>query len=135
MTEDKSIILDVSKARSKGNSNNNRYYCSYCNTRLTALTREDMIGGYHCRYHCTKCVITYWPNQQPVKKSNRFETPGPDTNEHGDVIRDKTIPIAVIDDNLKEVSSITTAYKQVKLPAAYEALRKAGFTFTSFEER
>jgi hypothetical protein len=58
--KDDSIILDLSRARSTGN--NNRYYCSYCNTRLTPLTREDRIGGYHC----TKCTITYWPNQQPV---------------------------------------------------------------------
>jgi hypothetical protein len=126
--EDDSIILDLSRARSKGN--NNKYFCSYCNTRLTPLTQEDMIGGYHC----TKCTITYWPNQQPVKKSNRFETPGPDTDIHCNVVGDKTIPIAVIDgDNLKEVSA--TAFKQVKLPAAYEALKKAGFKWTSFEER
>jgi hypothetical protein len=126
--KDDSVIIDLSRARNTGNSN--RYYCSYCNTRLTQLTQEDMIG----EYHCTKCTITYWPNQQPVKKSNRFDVPGPDTDEHGNVIGDKTIPIVMMDgDNLKEVSS--TAYKQVKLPAAYEALRKSGFAFTSYEER
>jgi hypothetical protein len=126
--EDDSIILDLSKARSKGNSN--KYYCSYCNTRLTALTDEDMIGGYLC----TKCTITHWPNQQPVKKSNRFETPGPNTDEHGNIVGDKTIPIAVIDDdNLKEVSS--TAFKRVKLPASYEALKKAGYKWVTYEER
>jgi hypothetical protein len=124
--KDDSIIIDLSRARNKGSSN--RYYCSYCNTRLTPLTREDMIG----EYHCTKCTITYWPNQQPVKKSNRFETPGPNTDVHGNVIGDKTIPIAILDDNLKEVSA--TAYKQVKLPAAYEALRKSGFNWITFEE-
>ena len=88
-----------------------------------------MIGGYHC----TKCTITYWPNQQPVKKSNRFETPGPDTDSHGNVVGDKTIPIAMIDDVQRELSS--TTYKQQKLPAAYEALRKSGFTWTNYEER
>jgi hypothetical protein len=124
--KDDSIIIDLSRARNKGSSN--RYYCLYCNTRLTPLTREDMIGGYHC----TKCTITYWPNQQPVKKSNRFETPGPNTDVHGNVIGDKTIPIAILDDNLKEVSA--TAYKQVKLPAAYEALRKSGFNWITYEE-
>jgi hypothetical protein len=125
--EDDSIILDLSRAKSKSSSN--RYYCSYCNARLTPLTREDMIGGYHC----TKCTITYWPNQQPVKKSNRFETPGPNTDEHGNVVGDKTIPVAVVEDIRNEVHS--TSYKQQKLPAAYEALRKSGFTWTSFEER
>jgi len=123
-----SIILDLSRARSTGNSN--RYYCSHCNTRLVALTREDMIGGYHC----TKCTITYWPNQTPVKKANRFETPGPDTNEHGDVIGDKTIPIAVIDDpNQSELSS--TTYKQQKISATFQALQRQGYKITSYEER
>jgi hypothetical protein len=90
---------------------------------------KDMIGGYHC----TKCTITYWPNQQPVKKANRFETPGPDTGIHGNVIGDRTIPIAILDDNLKEVPA--TAYKRVKLPAAYEALKKSGFNWITYEER
>jgi hypothetical protein len=122
--EDDSIILDISKS-SRGS---NKYFCSYCNTRLTPLTREDMIGGYHC----TKCTITYWPNQQPVKRSNRFETPGPNTDSHGNVIRDKKIPIAMLDNN-REASS--TSYKQPKLPAAYEALKKSGFTWVMYEER
>jgi hypothetical protein len=88
-----------------------------------------MIGGYHC----TKCTITYWPNQQPVRKSNRFETPGPDTDSHGNVIGDKSTPIAVLEDIRNEVHS--TLYKQQKLPAAYEALRKAGFNWVTYEER
>jgi hypothetical protein len=57
---------------------------------------------------------------------NRFETPGPATDEYGNVIGDNTIPIAIIDDVNKEVSS--TSYKQQKLPAAYEAFRKKGFS-------
>jgi hypothetical protein len=124
--KDDSIILDLSRARSKGNTN--KYFSSYCNTRLTPLTREDMIGGYHC----TKCTITYWPNQQPVKKSNRFETPGPNTDEHGNVVGDQTIPIAVLGDIRNEVHS--TTYKQQKLPAAYEALRKSGFNWITYKE-
>jgi hypothetical protein len=92
---------------------------------------KDMIDGYHC----TKCTITYWPNQQPVKKSNRFETPGPNTDEHGNVVGDKTIPIAVLEleDIRNEVHS--TTYKQQKLPAAYEALSRHGFKFITYEEK
>jgi hypothetical protein len=122
-----SIILDLSRARNRGNTN--KYFCSYCNTRLTPLTQEDRIGAYLC----TKCLIEYWPNQQPVKKSNRFETPGPDTDSHVNVVGDKTIPIAIIDDNLKKVSA--TAFRQIRLSAAYEALRKQGYHFVNYEER
>ena len=49
------------------------------------------------------------------------------------LIRDNTIPIAMIDDVNKNLSS--TTYKQQKLTAAYEALRKQGFKFINYEER
>jgi hypothetical protein len=123
--EDDSIILDISKS-SRGS---NKYFCSHCNTRLVALTQKDMEGAYIC----TKCIITYWPNQQPVKKSNRFETPGPDTDDHGNVTGDKHIPITTIDEPNKELS--LTSYSSQKLPPAYEVLKRAGFKWVSYEER
>ncbi|HEY9387668.1 MAG TPA: hypothetical protein VIP70_11560 [Nitrososphaeraceae archaeon] len=46
---------------------------------------------------------------------------------------DKSPPIVMMDDVNKDVSS--TLYKQQKLTAAYEALRKTGFTFTSYEKK
>jgi hypothetical protein len=84
-------------------------------------------------YVCTKCTIQYWPNQQPVKKSSKFDLPGPPTDAHGNVTGDNDIPIAVIDDVYKELSS--TSFNKQKLPASYEALRKAGFRWLSFDER
>jgi hypothetical protein len=124
MDDKDSIILNLSSF-----DGNKKYYCSYCNTRLTPLPEKDMEGGYIC----TKCIIRYWPNQQPVKKANKFDLPGPDTDDRGNVTGDKTIPIATIDDPNKELSS--TTYKQQKLPAAYEALCKQGFKWITYEER
>jgi hypothetical protein len=43
-------------------------------------------------------VRLHWPKQQPVKKSSKFDLPGPPTDSHGNVIGDNDIPIAVIDD-------------------------------------
>ena len=106
-----------------------KYFCSYCNTRLTPLTQEDMKGAYVC----TKCTIEYWPKQQPVKKSSKFDLPGPSTDSHGNVIGDNDIPIAVIDDVNKELSP--TAYKRQKLSPSFEMLKKSGFKWTSYEER
>ena len=48
-------------------------------------------------------------------------------------IGDNDIPIAVIDDVNKEVSS--TTYKQQKLSPSYEALKRQGFKITNYEER
>jgi hypothetical protein len=123
MIDDNSIVIDLSK----GSGSTNRYFCSYCNTRLIPLTQEDMKGGYVC----TKCTIEYWPTQQPVKKADKFDLPGPATDEHGNVIGDKDIPIAVQDN--PEVSS--TSYKHQKLTRAYEALSRHGYKFTNYEER
>ena len=88
-----------------------------------------MIGAYVC----IKCTITYWPNQQPVKKSSKFDLPGPNTDEHGNVIGDNDIPIAVIDDVNKEVSS--TTFNKQKLSPLFKSLEAQGFKITSYEER
>ena len=73
------------------------------------------------------------PTVSPVKKANKFDLPGPETDEHGNVIGDNNFPIAMIDYLNKELSS--TSYKQQKLPAAYGALKKQGFKFINYEER
>ena len=46
---------------------------------------------------------------------------------------DKSPPIVMMDDVNKELSS--TSYKNQKLTAAYDALRKQGFKFINYEER
>jgi hypothetical protein len=115
------VYISKSSLRSNGSE---KYFCSYCNTRLIPLTQEDMIGGYVC----TKCTIEYWPNQALVKKANKFDLPGPETDEHGNVVGNKNIPISIIDEP-------NTSYKQQKLPAAYAALSRQGFKWITYEER
>jgi hypothetical protein len=73
------IIDNNSKSLSGGNSvvtnsskssgTTNKYFCSYCNTRLVPLTQEYMVGGYVC----TKCTIDYRPNQTPFKKADKLD--------------------------------------------------------------
>jgi hypothetical protein len=106
-----------------------KYFCSYCNTRLIPLTQEDMKGGYVC----TKCTIEYWPTQQPVKKSSKFDLPGPPTDSHGNVIGNNDIPIAVIDDPNKDVSS--TTYKEQKLRQHMKPSRNQGSTSQVMKKR
>jgi hypothetical protein len=122
-SEDHSVVLDISNNSSENEEK--RYFCSHCNARLAPFIQEDKKGGYIC----IRCQIEYWPKLQPVKKANRFETPGPLTNEHGDVLGDIDIPMVAIDN--PEPSS---TLKQ-KLPAAYEALGRHGFKWLTFDER
>ena len=119
------VIINLKDSASKAE----KCFCSYCNTRLTPYTQEDMKGGYVC----TKCTIEYWPTQQPVNKSSKFDLPGPPTDSHGNVIGDNNIPIAMIDDPNKQLSS--TTYKKQKLSPLFRMLEKQGFKITSYEER
>ena len=121
--DNNSVVIDI---KNKSGSTSEKYFCSYCNTRLTPYTQEDMKGGYVC----TKCTIEYWPKQQPVKKSSKFDLPGPETDEHDNVIGDNNIPIAVIDDVNKDIS--TTSYKRHKLSPLFKALEEQGFRITSY---
>jgi hypothetical protein len=68
------VIIDIKNSFSPAQ----KYFCSYCNTRLTPLPQEDMIGAYIC----TNCTIEYWPTRQSVK-SSKFDLPGPLTDSHG----------------------------------------------------
>jgi hypothetical protein len=111
-------VVDISKDSFKPK----KFFCNYCNRSLFLRDKDTQ------EYLCTFCTIAYYPNNQLVKKANRFEVPdGSDPNVN------KSPPIVMMDNVNKDVSS--TTYKQLKLPAAYEALKKSGFTFTSYEER
>jgi hypothetical protein len=90
--DDNSIAINLS------NGTILKYFCSHCNTSLIPLTQEDKIGGYLS----TKFTIEYWPNQTSVKKADKFDLPGSESDQHGNVIGDKDILIAMIDENNKE---------------------------------
>jgi|GEM_PF-1230604 len=83
-------------------------------------------------YVCTKCSIQYWPALPQVKKSSKFDLPGLPTDSHGNVIGNNDIPITVIDDVNKDVSS--TSYERQKLSPLFKALEKQGFKITSYGE-
>ena len=123
-SEDHNIVLDISN---NSPTEATKYYCSHCNTRLVPFAQEDKLGGYLC----VKCVIEYWPNQQPVKKADKFDLPGPATNEHGDVLGDIDIPMVAMDNP----GPGPTNFNQSKLPEAYQALGRHGFKWLTFDER
>jgi len=62
---------------------------------------------------------------------NKFETPGPETDIHGNVLtQDKPLLTAVCPETWNELRK-----KEVKLPEVFEALKSKGFKWTSYEER
>jgi hypothetical protein len=111
-------VIDISGK----DSSPKKYYCNHCRRSLFLRDKDTQ------EYLCCFCNTIFYPNSQLVKKANRFEVPdGSDPNV------DKSLPIVMMDDVNKDVSS--TLYKQQKLTAAYEALRKQGWTFQTYEER
>ena len=111
-------VIDISGK----DSSPKKYFCNYCRRSLFLRDKDTQ------EFICTFCNIIYYPNNQLVKKANRFEVPsGSDPNV------DKSPPIVMMDDVNKELSS--TSYKNQKLTAAYDALRKQGFKFINYEER
>ena len=91
-------VIDISGK----NSSPKKYFCNYCRRSLFLRDKETQ------EFICTFCTIIYYPNNELVKKANKFDVPdGSDPNV------DKSPPIAMIDDLNKELSS--TTYKQQKL--------------------
>jgi hypothetical protein len=107
------------------------YFCNYCYRKLFYKEQDEGTGKHI--WWCTICSYEFIPDNQLTKQKSTLKTPGPNVDNSGNVIGDIDIPIAVIDDVNKELSS--TTFKKQKLPASYAALEKAGFKFVSYEER
>lgn len=103
MTKDFVAIIPTS---SNSYTPTTRFFCSLCNCKLSPLdeSKEEFV--------CSRCNISYFPKKgEKVKRANKFSTPGPLTNERGDIIGDKTPIVSIVHDK-EELSS---AYKQPKL--------------------
>ena len=59
---------------------NSKLFCNLCSCNLTLLDIEKE------EWICTRCNISYFPNRgEKVKRANKFETPGPETEIHGNI--------------------------------------------------
>jgi hypothetical protein len=71
--------------------------------------------------------ISYFPNKgERVKRPNKFETPGPAIDKHGNITGDKR-PIVSMIDNTPNLSP-----KKAVFPRSFEILRRTGVNITSF---
>jgi hypothetical protein len=62
-----------------GASKRGPFYSNHCNRKRDCLDQDTR------EYLCTYCNISYYPDYQSVKRANKFETPGPETDIHGNV--------------------------------------------------
>jgi len=74
-------VIDISGR----DSSPKKYYCNHCRRSLFLRDKDTQ------EYICSFCTIIYYPNNQLVKKANRFEVPdGSDPNQN------RVPPIAMI---------------------------------------
>jgi hypothetical protein len=98
-----------------------KLYCNLCSCNLTLLDAQKE------EWFCTRCNISYFPNKgEKVKRANKFETPGPLTDKHGNITGEKTPLVSIIDDNPKPKDSI---------PKHFREMERHGLRITSRVER
>ena len=81
-----------------------KLFCNLCNFKLVLFDAQME------EWYCNRCNVSYFPNKgEKVKRANKFETPGPNTDIHGNIIGDKNIPIAVLDNKRAIIYHIQTS--------------------------
>jgi hypothetical protein len=98
-----------------------KLYCNSCNCNLVLIDPQTE------EWFCNRCHISYFPNKgEKVKRANKFETPGPETDAHGNIINKERIPpVAMVGD--------TANARKSKLPASIQALKeRTGVNITDF---
>jgi hypothetical protein len=97
-----------------------KLYCNLCNCSLVLIDPQTE------EWFCTRCNVSYFPNKgQKVKRANKFETPGPLTDAHGNITGEKTPLVAMVDD--------TPSTNKSRLPPSIKALKeRPGVKITDF---
>jgi hypothetical protein len=96
-----------------------KLFCNLCSCNLTLLDAQKE------EWFCTRCNVSYFPNKgQKVKRANRFETPGPLTDSHGNITGEKMPLISMVDD--------TTTKPKDPMPKYFKEVEKHGLKITSF---
>jgi hypothetical protein len=79
-------------------------------------------------WFCTRCNVSYFPNKgEKVKRANKFETPGPLTDAHGNITGEKTPIVSMVQDGP------TAAPRKSVFPRSLESLKRTGVTITDFK--
>jgi hypothetical protein len=98
-----------------------KLFCNLCNCKLVLFDaqKED--------WYCSRCNVSYYPNKgEKVKRANKFETPGPAIDKHGNITGEKR-PIVSMINNTPNLSP-----KKPVLPRSLEKLKRSGVNITSF---
>ena len=95
--------------------------CNICSSNLV------LIDAQKGEWYCNRCSVSYFPNKgEKVKRANKFVTPGPSTDEHGN-ITGKRGPIFAM---IKDTHSLSP--ESPVFPKLFEMLKRTGVNITGF---
>jgi hypothetical protein len=73
----------------------------------------------------SRCNASYFPNKgEKVKRANKFSTPGPETDAHGNITGEKMPSVSIVQD-------LSPTYGKEKLPKSFEEMQRHGVKITS----
>jgi ribosomal protein S27AE len=102
---------------------NSKLFCNLCSCNLILL------DAHKEEWYCSRCNVSYFPNKgERLKQANKFSTPGPLTDNHGNIIGDRRPLVAMIDNS----AATNIKPKQSVFPRSFEGLRRPGVKITSF---
>jgi hypothetical protein len=102
---------------------NSKLFCNLCSCNLILLDVQKE------EWYCNRCGLSYYPNKgEKVKRPNRFTTPGPEIDEHGNIIGEKMPLVSIVDNDIEPSSS----YKKPKLPRSFQEMKRNGLRITSY---
>lgn len=98
-----------------------KLFCNLCSCNLILLDAQK------AEWFCNRCDVSYFPNKgQKVKRPSKFETPGPQTDKHGNIMGERGPIVSIVDHdaNLKPKKSV--------FPRSLESLKRTGVHITGF---
>jgi hypothetical protein len=98
-----------------------KLFCNLCNCKLILFDMQSE------EWYCNRCNVSYFPNKgEKMRRHNKFETPGPTIDKHGNIIGEKA-PIVSMINNTPNLSP-----KKSIFPRSFEMLKRPGVNITSF---
>ena len=99
---------------------NSKLFCNLCSCNLILLDAEKE------EWFCNRCHVSYFPNKgQKVKRANKFETPGPLTDAHGNITGEKTPIVSMVEDT-------STNHPKDSMPKYFKEMERHGLKITNY---
>jgi hypothetical protein len=99
-----------------------KLFCNLCSSNLVLLDAQKE------EWYCNRCSVSYYPTKEKVRKANKFDTPGPTTDAHGNITGSKAPIFAMVDNT--DITKLSP--KKPNFPRSFEMLKRPGVNITDF---